>query len=312
MTGAPVPEAADAIVPVEWTDAGLNHVVINQAPVAGQFIRPAAEDVSQGDLVIQSGTRLTPRHIGLLAAVGRNRAFVHPRPRVAVLSTGSELLEPGRVLRPGQIYDANGYSLTAAALDLGVDARYVGIIDDNPQIVLSALEEQLATADLLITSGGVSAGAYDVVKEVLSRLGTVHFTKVAMQPGMPQGFGVIGSQNTPIFALPGNPVSALVSFEILVRPVLRKMWGETTLHRHSIVAVATEGWTSPIAKRQFVRARLRRGEGDTSWVTPVGGQGSHLVADLAESNCLVVVPEGVDIIETGDEVRCLVLDRGRR
>lgn len=221
-------------------------------------------------------------------------------------------MEPGRPLGPGQIYDSNGYGLAAAAAELGAVAYHVGIVSDDPGGVLSMIEDQLVRADLLITSGGVSAGAYDVVKEVLSRLGTVRFEKVAMQPGMPQGFGAIGPADTPIFTLPGNPVSAMVSFEVFVRPVLRKMWGETSLHRHSVMAEASTEWGSPPGKRQFVRARLERRADGSALVTPVGGQGSHLVADLAEATCLAVVPEEVTKVSTGDPLSCLVLDRGRR
>jgi molybdopterin molybdotransferase len=237
---------------------------------------------------------------------------VRPRPRVVVLSSGSELMEPGRPLGYGQIYDSNGYGLAAAAAELGAVARHVGIVADEPREFSAMLEDQLVRADLLITSGGVSMGAYDIVKEVLSQLGTVTFDKVAMQPGMPQGFGTIGPDATPIFTLPGNPVSAMVSFEVFVRPVIRKMFGEANLHRHSLVAEATQGWFSPEGKRQFVRARLQRRADGTAVVTPVGGQGSHLVADLAEATCLAVVPEPVTEVRPGDVLRCLLLDRTRR
>jgi molybdopterin molybdotransferase len=229
-----------------------------------------------------------------------------------VLSTGSELVEPGRPLRFGAIHDANGYGLTAAAAEVGSLAHHVGIVEDDARSLLATLEDQLARADLVVTSGGVSAGAYDTVKEVLSGLGTVQFDKVAMQPGMPQGFGTIGPDDTPIFTLPGNPVSAMVSFEVFVRPCLRKMWGELSLHRHSVVATVRQGWSSPPGKRQFVRAHLERTPEGPSMVTPVGGQGSHLVADLAEASCLAVVPEGVTQVHAGDTLWCMLLDRGRR
>jgi molybdopterin molybdotransferase len=163
-----------------------------------------------------------------------------------------------------------------------------------------------------VTSGGVSAGAYDTVKAVLRGLGTVRFEKVAMQPGMPQGFGVVGDVEVPIFTLPGNPVSALVSFEVFVRPVLRKLAGERSLHRSGVTAVAGAAWSSPGGKRQFVRAVLRAAEDGRQVVTPVGGQGSHLVADLAEANCLAVVPEDVTAVEIGRPLTCLLLDRARR
>lgn len=312
MTGAPVPSGADAVVPVEWTDRGSDRVEIRRAPAAGQYLRAVGEDVRAGETVLRAGTRLSPRSVALLAAIGCGRVLVRPRPRVVVLSTGSELTEPGRPLGYGQVYDANGYGLAAAAAELGAVVRHVGIVADDPREVLAALQAQLVRADLLITSGGVSAGAYDTVKEVLSGLGTVRFDRVAMQPGMPQGFGTIGSAGTPIFTLPGNPVSALVSFEVFVRPVLRKLWGEATLHRHSLLAEVTQGWASPAGKRQFVRARVQpRPEGGAT-VTPVGGQGSHLIADLAEASCLAVVPEDVTDVRPGDTLRCLLLDRARR
>lgn len=312
MTGAPLPAGTDAVVPVEWTDGGIARVEIGQVPVAGQHIRSVGEDVRAGEVVLSAGTRLTPRHIALLAAIGRGRVKVRPRPRVVVLSSGSELVEPGHPLGHGQIYDANGYGLTAAAAELGAVARHVGIAADEPREFGALLQEQLVRADLVITSGGVSAGAYDTVKEVLSRLGTVRFDKVAMQPGMPQGFGTIGADGTTIFTLPGNPVSALVSFEIFVRPVIRKMFGEANLHRNSLIAEAAQGWDSPAGKRQFVRGRLQRRTDGSAVVTPVGGQGSHLVADLAEATCLAVVPEQVTQVNPGDTLRCMVLDRGHR
>jgi molybdopterin molybdotransferase len=312
MTGAPVPSGADAVVPVEWTDGGETAVSIERSPGPGQYVRRAGEDVRAGQLVVAAGTRLTPRHVALLAAVGRDRVKVRPRPRVVVLSTGSELVAPGQPLPPGHIYESNGYGLAAAAAELGADVHRVGVVVDEPRAVLGAIEDQVMRADLLVTTGGVSAGAYDTVKSVLSRLGSVTFTKVAMQPGMPQGLGTVGRDSTPIFTLPGNPVSALVSFELFVRPAIRRMRGETELHRPTVTAAAAEGWSSPAGKRQFVRAVLLRA-GDGWAVRPVaGGHGSHLVAQLAEATCLAVVPEEVTDVKPGDAVRCLVLERGRR
>ena len=313
MTGAPVPAGTQAIVPVEWTDRGTDTVAITQAPAEGQYLRAAGEDVARGETVLRRGVRIGPRQIGLLAAVGRSTVRVHPRPRVAVLSTGSELVPPGQPLGPGQIHDSNGYAIAAAATELGAVARHVGLVADDADSFLAALEAELADADLLVTTGGVSAGAYDTVKEVLSKAGGVVFEKVAMQPGMPQGFGRVGPAGTPIFTLPGNPVSSMVSFEVFVRPVLRRLAGETDLHRPTLVARAGTGWGSPAGKKQFVRARLERALTDgTPVVVPVGGQGSHLVADLSEAECLAVVPEDVTRVEPGDEVTCMLLERVRR
>jgi molybdopterin molybdotransferase len=312
MTGAPVPPRTSAVVPVEWTDAGVAKVRISRSPRPGQNIRRVGEDVVDGDVLLHAGTRIGPRHLALLAATGRDRVRVRPRPRVVVLSTGSELVEPGRPPGFGQISDANGFALTAAALDVGALAFRVGIVEDDPRALMATLEDQLVRADLVITSGGVSAGAYDTVKDVLSRLGTVTFDKVAMQPGMPQGFGAIGPDSTPIFTLPGNPVSAYVSFEVFVRPALRKMLGEAQLHRPSVTATVTEGWTSPPGKRQFVRVELTRDEAGQALIHPVGGHGSHLVADLAQANALAVVGEQTHRVVPGDVLRCMVLERGRR
>jgi molybdopterin molybdotransferase len=311
MTGAPLPAGADAVVPVEWTDGGATQVSIQQAPAAGQYVRRSGEDVQAGETVLRVGARLSPRHIALLAAVGRDRVLVQPRPLVLVMPTGSELVPPGKALGPGQIHDSNGYGLIAAVRELGAQAEHGGVIDDVPESVTRMLGEAARRADLVITTGGVSAGAYDTVKEVLRELGTVRFDKVAMQPGMPQGFGTIGDDATPIFTLPGNPVSALVSFEVFVRPALQRLAGESSVERDTRTATAAVGWRSPPGKRQFVRARLE-GSGTDLRVRPVGGQGSHLVADLAEATCLAVVAEDVTEVFAGDQVQCLVLDqRGR-
>ena len=312
MTGAPVPDDTDAVVPVEWTDGGTVTVSITKAPAAGQFVRRIGEDVRAGEPVLSAGTRLSPRQIALLAAVGRAAVRVHPAPRVVVISSGSELTAPGGTLAPGRIYDANGYGLVAAARELGAPARHAGIVPDDAEAVRAALEAALVDADLVITSGGVSAGAYDTVKAVLRDVGTVRFEKVAMQPGMPQGFGVLGPRQVPIFTLPGNPVSSLVSFEVFVRPALRKLAGEWSLHRPTVTAVAGRAWSSSPGKRQFVRVRLETAEDGRAVVTPVGGQGSHLVADLAAATCLAVVPEAVTAVEVGRPLTCMLLERGRR
>ncbi len=308
MTGAFLPAGADAVVPVEHTDGGLAQVRIDRVPSPGQHIRRAGEDVRPGEVVLAAGTHLGAAQLGLAAAVGRARLLVRPRPRVVVVSTGDELVEPGGVLRPGQIHDSNSVALTAACTEAGAIAYRVGIIPDDGPRLLDALEDQLVRADLLLTSGGVSVGAYDVVKEVLSRLGTVGFHKVAMQPGMPQGFGVIGPDRTPVFGLPGNPVSAMVSFEAFVRPALRRMLGAPVVTRPVISAVTTEDLRSPSGKRSFLRVRLDVVEGRYV-VTPVSGTGSHLVAGLSRANAFAVVPEGVELVAAGEPVQVMMLER---
>ena len=308
MTGAPVPPGAEAVVPLEWTDRGLASVSIDQTPAPGHAVRRRGEDVTAGQTVLEAGTRLGPGQLGLLAAVGRDRVQVRPRPRVVIISTGSELVEPGSPTEPGQIHESNSYILTTAAREAGATAFRVGIVPDDDRSLMNAIEDQLIRADLVLTSGGVSVGAYDVVKEVLSRLGTVRFETVAMQPGKPQGYGTIGPDSTPIITLPGNPVSSYVSFEVFVRPVIRRMLGVEPLHRPTVRAVCESAMSSPEGKRQYARAWLSVADGRYV-VRPVGGAGSHLVASLAHSNALVVVPEDVTEVPAGASVEVMVLER---
>lgn len=313
MTGGPMPAGAEAVVPVEDSDAGIREVELRASVPAGRHVRRAGSDVRAGDLVLTAGAQLGPAQLALLAAVGRSRVRVHPRPRVVVLSTGSELVEPGQTPGFGQVVDSNGIMLTAAAIDAGARPYRVGVVRDEPQDFLRTLTDQLVRADLVVTSGGVSAGAFDTVKEVLSGLGTVWFGKVAMQPGMPQGFGSVGEDHTPIFTLPGNPVSSFVSFEMFVRPVIRKMCGHQGLFRRSETATALESWTAPPGKVQLARGELGTTEDGQRVVRLAGpSQGSYVLGGLAAATCLVVVPENVTRVEVGDELRCLVLDRRRR
>jgi molybdopterin molybdotransferase len=304
MTGAPVPVGADAVVPLEWTDQGVANVLIRQKPAPGQHLRHAGEDVAAGSVVLAAGTSLGAAQIGLLAAVGRDRVLARPKPRVVVVSTGSELVEPGAPVHEGQISDSNSFLLTLAAREAGAIAYRVGIVPDDPRTFLDTLEDQLIRADAIVTSGGVSVGAFDVVKEVLARLGSVRFDRVAMQPGMPQGFGTIGPDAVPIFGLPGNPVSAFVSFEVFVRPALRTMLGADLIHRPTTTAVTDQPLSSPPGKRSYLRGHLHDGV-----VSPVGGPGSHLIGSLAHANVLAVVPENVTEVAKGERVEVVVLER---
>ena len=307
MTGAPMPTGSDCVVPYEWTDRGVAQVQIAQAPGEGQHVRTAGEDVTVGDLLIESGTVLGPRHLGLLASIGRPTVRSRPRPRVVILSTGSELREPGTSLGHDSVYDGNSWLLAAAARRAGAIAYRVGIVPDEPRAFLDALNDQLVRADLVVTSGGVSQGDYDVVKEALSPLGSVWFGGVAMQPGKPQGFGAVGEDRIPIFTLPGNPVSSYVSFETFVLPAIRKLMGKTPYSRPTTRARLTHGISSPEGKRQFVRGAYAVDRGGPH-VSPVGGYGSHLIGDLASSNALVVVPEDVTSMTAGEQVQVLALD----
>ena len=314
MTGAPIPPGADAVVPVEWTDGGADGTVqIYRVPWPGAHVRHTGEDIRTGQTLLTAGTALAARQLGLLAAVGRDLVAVRPSPRVVIISTGSELVEPGAELKPGQIPDANGYTLSAAAREAGAVAYRVGVVADDPRLLLDTIEEQLIRADLVVTTGGVSVGAYDVVKEALSGLGTVEFGRVAMQPGMPQGFGVVGQDEIPIFTLPGNPVSAYVGFELFVRPAIRKLAGrqDDDLHHPVIEAICVDGFDSPEGRRQFARGAVSPAAPDGRIeVRPVGGAGSHLMGGLAQANCLIVVAEAQTRVEPGDLVSVVLLDEG--
>jgi molybdopterin molybdotransferase len=272
-------------------------------------IRRAGEDLAAGALVLPAGTYLGAAQIGLLAAAGQASAMCRPRPRVVIVSTGSELVDVGEPLGPGQIPDSNSHMLAAACREAGAIAYRVGLVADNPELLLETLEDHLIRADLLITTGGVSVGAYDVVKEVLSRLGTVAFEKVAMQPGMPQGFGTLGAERIPIITLPGNPVSAMVSFEVFVRPALRRMLGAQHLLRPQVTAELTEAVTSPPGRRSFLRGIVERTADGRVVARSAGGQGSHQMAALAACNALLVVSEDQTRLEPGSRVLALLLER---
>jgi molybdopterin molybdotransferase len=308
MTGAPIPTGCTAVVPVEDTDDGVAKVLIRRAPQEGQHIRRAGEDVRKGDVILRAGERIDSRRAGLLASVGIGRVSARPRPRVVVMSTGSELVEPGEPLGRDSIYDANSYLLAAAARQAGAIAYRVTASPDDPEAFREALSDQLVRADVVVTSGGVSKGTHDVVKEALLELGTVDFHEVAMQPGKPQGFGVVGEDDTPIFTLPGNPVSSYVSFEVFVVPALRKMMGRTPLSRTLVRARITGAVRSIPGRRQFLRGQFEPRVGG-SVVTPVGGAGSHLMGGLSQANALIVLAEDVTGVAADSDVPVLLLDR---
>ena len=314
MTGAPLPAGADAIVPVEATDAGTETVEIRAASRSGQHVRRAGEDVTVGTTVLRAGQPVTPAALGLAAALGLGELTVIPRQRVLVMSTGSELVSAGTELKAGQIYESNAIMLAAAVREAGGEVVATPTSSDDVTQFSAVLEGYSGQADLIITTGGVSAGAYEVVKDAFGA-GAVDFVKVAMQPGMPQGAGRVtgavgpatSSPGTPIVTLPGNPVSALVSFEVFVRPALRAAMGLPSPLRPRRTAVLTEDLTSPGGKRQFRRGVFDAAAGT---VTTYGPPASHHLRWLASANCLLEIPEDVTAIAAGEQVSLWDLSSG--
>ncbi|WP_300011914.1 gephyrin-like molybdotransferase Glp [Pseudonocardia sp.] len=305
MTGAPMPAGADAVVPVERTDGGTDRVSLRHAPAPGTHVRSVGEDVGAGSVVVAGGTVLQAAQIGVAAAVGYAELEVRRRPVVLVLSTGSELVAPGTPLRPGQIYESNGPMLAAAVEEAGAQARLLRYVPDDVEEFLARLGEQIAGVDLVLTSGGVSAGAYEVVKDAFTGRG-VEFVKVGMQPGGPQGAGRIDALGgVAVVTLPGNPVSSQVSFEVFVRPALRAAMGHPHPDRPVVTATLGERWISPAGRRQFRRGVLDAVRGT---VAEVGDPASHLLAALARAECLVVVPSEVTELEEGSPVEVWLLD----
>jgi molybdopterin molybdotransferase len=309
VTGAPVPPGTEAVVPVEWTDGGTSQVAIRDVPRGGAYIRRIGEDLSAGDLVLKTGTYLGAAQVGLLAAVGRIDVAVHPRPRVVVISTGNEFGPAGTELAKGHIYESSSYALAAACREAGAQPYRVGVVPDDADALVMTLEDDLIQADLIITTGGSSVGTYDIVKNALSRMGSMSFRRIAMQPGMPQGFGTIGLDSVPLFALPGNPVSALISFEVFVRPALRRLVGARDLYRPIVPVVLTEGWRSPLGKREYVRVRITHDDLVGYQATPVGGAGAHLLSTMANAEALLVIPEHATDLPAGTRASAMLLDR---
>lgn len=305
-SGAPLPLGADAVVGWTDTDRGTSHVEIRSEAAGGQNVRARAHDVRSGQVVLAKGTRISARHVALAAGIGRHRLRVHPAPRVVVISIGDELVEPGRPRSAGQVFDANGHALAAAVTDAGAQAFRVAAVPDELRALSETIEDQLVRADVLLTTGGLSVGQGDTVKEVLAPLGTVRFDAVAMSPGRQLGVGTI--EGTPIFCLPGDPVSAQVAFEAFVRPVLRQIAGRSSLYRTSLPATVTAGWHSPAHKREFVPVHLTGSPSHGYRAEPTTDPGTVRLSALGRANALAVVPEETLTVVQGDTLHCLLLD----
>jgi molybdenum cofactor synthesis domain-containing protein len=307
MTGAPMPDEVDAVVPIEHTDQGTVSVQVFRAPLPGAHIRRAGGDAAAGDVVLTAGSVLWPARIAAAASAGAASVLVHPAPRVAVISTGSELVAPGQPLRRGQIPDSNSFLLSAAASEAGAIVTRIGAVPDDPDTLRTLLAQIAPTVDAIVLSGGVSVGAYDVVKAVLAPLDTMFFGPIRMQPGKPQGFGHL-PDGTVVFALPGNPVSAYVSFEAFVRPALRMMAGHHAAHRRTVTAIADDAWTCPSGRTQYMPVEIK-GEPGRERVrrATAGGAGSHLVAGLGRATGLAIIGEKVDRVAEGDLVTVMAI-----
>ena len=305
-SGAPLPLGADAVVPWMLTDRGQSRVQVRAAVSAGQNVRRRAGDVAAGTTVLPRGSRVSARQIALLAGIGRYRVKVMPAPRVVIVSIGDELVEPGQPRDPGDVFDANGHALASAVTDAGGRAFRVAAVPDELSALAETIEDQLVRADLVITTGGLSAGQGATVKEVLAPLGSVRFDAVAMVPGRQLGLGTV--EETPIFCLPGDPVIAQIAFETFVRPVLRQIAGRRNLHRSSLPASISTGWHSPPGKREFVPVRLTGSPSRGYAAVPASPPGAIRLLGLARANAIAVVPETTHTVVAGETLHCLLLD----
>ncbi len=310
MTGAPMPEGADAVVMVERTRAGgaeggAGGTALIFAPVAaGENVRRRGEEVRAGDAVLFAGETVTAAALGLAASVGHATLTVHRRPRVAIVSTGDELVDVTERPGPGKIRNSNSYSLAAQVTEVGGEPHVLGVARDTEEST-RALLGRAPEFDLMVSTGGVSMGDFDVVKTVLEQIGELDFWKVAMRPGAPQTYGTIGG--TPFFGLPGNPTSTMVGFELFVRPALRKMAGRTSLDRPQVTATLAHDVKKKGDRRYFLRGRVTR-TADGYTVAVAGGQSSALLTAMHRGNCLISLPEGETFFAAGTQVTCIRLD----
>ncbi|MBV9638777.1 MAG: molybdopterin molybdotransferase MoeA [Mycobacteriaceae bacterium] len=305
QTGAPMPTLADAVLPLRWTDGGQSKIRVLRGIRSGAYVRRAGDDVQPGDVAVRAGTIIGAAQVGLLAAVGRERVLVHPRPRLSVLSIGGELVDISRTPGNGQVYDVNSHALAAAGRDAGAEVNRVGIVSSDPAELREVVEGQLNRAEVVVIAGAVGGIAAENVLSVLSKLGEMEVTRVAMHPGSVQGFGQLGSEGVPTFLLPANPVSALVVFEVIVRPLIRLSLGKRQPMRRIVEARTLSPISSVAGRKGYLRGQLMRDQETGEYlVQALGAPGasSHLLATLAEANCLVVVPSGAEQIRTGEIV----------
>jgi len=293
-----MPRGADTVVPQELAESAGEWVELRAVDV-GANVRARGEDVRAGAVVLHAGTVLRPQDLGLVASLGHGDVRVHRRPRVALLSTGDEVVEPGQPRRPGQIYDANRYSLGGMIQAAGADPLDLGIVPDIRERLRERLLEAAGAANVVLTSGGVSVGDYDHVKSVLGEIGSIDFWQVAMQPGRPFAVGRIAS--TPFFGLPGNPVASMLCFHLFVRPALWKLGGRTRLDSEYVTATAAEPMRKKAGRREFKRGVLRFSDRGYE-VSTTGPQGSGILSSMVVANCLIILEEGRGDVGVGERV----------
>jgi molybdopterin molybdotransferase len=303
VTGAPLPTLADAVVPLGYTDGHQAKVTVQQPVPSAAFVRRTGEDVQTGDVAVRRGAPIGSAQVGLLAAVGRAKVLVYPRPRMSIIALGDELVEVDRTPGQGEVYDVNSYALAAAARDAGAEVHRVGIVSSDAARLREVVEGRLLLSEIVVIAGGAGGELGEEVRSALSDLGDVDTTRVAMHPGSVQGFGRLGPDAVPTFLLPGNPMSALVVFEVLVRPLIRAVQGKRNPKRRVVNAKLLSPITSTKERRGFLRGQLLRDEGNGEYlVQPLGLSGAHLLASLAEANCLVLIDEDTTEVAAGDQV----------
>ncbi|MCQ4625326.1 molybdopterin molybdotransferase MoeA [Corynebacterium sp. CCUG 69979] len=312
-TGAPLPTLADAVLPLEWSDRGRKRVSPHRPVRSGDFIRKEGDDIQPGDLAVRAGAVLGPAQIGLLAATGRDKVLVYPRPRVTVMSYGLELVDVDRNPSLGQVYDVSSYAVAAAAKDAGAEVNRVGIINAEPRRLKEQIATQAQRSEFLIITGAVGGSSAKPLQEALGELGEIDTSRVAMHPGSAQGFGLISEDRIPVFLLPSNAVSALVIFEALIRPAVRTSLGKRVPTRRTVKARSLNHIESIPGRVGYVRARLMRDAETRDYLVdsiggPSGGP-AHLLAGLAEANAMIRIPVDVAHVGPGDIVDVMFLQQ---
>ncbi|WP_426726865.1 gephyrin-like molybdotransferase Glp [Corynebacterium rouxii] len=314
-TGAPLPTLSDAVIPLEWTDCGRKRMTAHRPVRSGEFVRHVGDDIRPGDVAVSDGAILSPAYIGLLAAVGRSKVLVYPRPRMSVISVGHELVDIDREPSLGQVFDVNSYALAAAGRDAGADVHRVGIAAGEPRRLREIVESQLLRSEIIVIAGAVGGSGSEEIRRILSDLGEIDTTRVAMHPGSVQGFGLLGENQTPVFLLPSNTVSSLVIFEMFIRPVVRMSLGKRSSQRRLVRARALNHVGSKVGRRGYIRARLMRDAQTQDYLVEglggANGAPAHLLAGLAEANAMIKIPEDVNEVRPGDIVEVLFMSQGR-